>query len=83
MLLTVHGEHLFPISSGSARTEFENNGFYYSVGQGTSGLPKFYQTSFHSENYIHDRWSDFFEIEKIVPKGIANHQDLIICKNIR
>jgi SAM-dependent methyltransferase len=79
LLLTVHGEHLFPASSEPARTEFENNGFYYSVGDGTDGLPEFYQTSFHTEAYIRNRWSDFFEIERIVPKGIANHQDLIIA----
>ncbi|MGB5715274.1 MAG: class I SAM-dependent methyltransferase [Waterburya sp.] len=82
LLLTVHGEHLFPLSSGLAKTEFENNGFYYSVGDGTMGLPEFYQTSFHTETYIRSSWSNFFEIENIVPKGIANHQDLIICKNI-
>ena len=81
LLLTVHGEDLFTMNSDSAKTEFNKNGFYYSVGDGTIGLPEFYQTSFHTETYIQDHWSNFFEIEKIVRKGIANHQDLIICKN--
>lgn len=82
LLLTVHGEHLFPANSESAKAEFDNQGFYYWIEKYSNGLPEFYQTSFHTEAYIRDRWSDFFEIEKIVTKGIANHQDLIICKNI-
>ncbi|MEM9506586.1 MAG: class I SAM-dependent methyltransferase [Cyanobacteria bacterium P01_E01_bin.35] len=83
LLLTVHGEHLFPKNAESAKIEFENNGFYYWIEKYSNGLPEFYQTSFHTETYIRDRWSKFFEIEQIVPKGIANHQDLIICKNTR
>ena len=83
LLLTVHGEECLTSSSELAQTKFNKNGFYYSVGDGTSGLPEFYQTSFHTESYIRDRWSDFFEIEAIVFKGIASHQDLIICKNTK
>lgn len=82
LLLTVHGEHLFPSTLKSAKPEFEERGFYYFVENQTKGLPEFYQTSFHLESYIHDRWSDFFKIEKIIPQGIANHQDLVICKNV-
>ena len=82
MLLTVHGEHLFPSKLESAKPEFKEHGFYYFVENQTDGLPEFYQTSFHLESYIHDRWSNFFKIEKIIPRGIANHQDLVICKNV-
>ena len=81
LLLTVHGEHLFPKNAESPKTEFDNKGFYYWIEKYSNGLPEFYQTSFHTETYICDRWSNFFEIEKIVPKGIANHQDLVICRN--
>lgn len=83
LLLTVHGENLFPSKLESVKPEFEERGFYYFIENQTNGLPEFYQTSFHLESYIRDRWSAFFEIEKIIPKGIANHQDLVICKNVR
>lgn len=82
LLLTVHGKHLFPAKAELA-TEFNDRGFYYLVEGQTIGLPEFYQTSFHTETYIRDLWSEFFEIVKIVPKGIANHQDLVICRNTR
>ncbi|MEM8720124.1 MAG: class I SAM-dependent methyltransferase [Cyanobacteria bacterium P01_G01_bin.39] len=83
LLLTVHGSHLFPKNAAeSAKAEFNQQGFYYQVEKYSNGLPEFYQTSFHTEAYIRDRWSDFFKIEQIIPKGIANHQDLVICQNI-
>lgn len=82
LLLTVHGKQLFPSRIESFKSELEKKGFYYFVENQTVGLPEFYQTSFHTESYIGDRWSDFFEIEKIIPQGIANHQDLVVCKNI-
>ena len=82
LLLTVHGANLFPATIESVKSEFEQKGFYYFIENQTVGLPEFYQTSFHTESYIRDRWSSFFEIKKIIPKGIANHQDLVICKNV-
>jgi SAM-dependent methyltransferase len=81
LLLTVHGEHLFPSKIASYKSQFEDRGFYYFVENKTDGLPEFYQTSFHTESYVRNRWSNFFEIEQIIPKGIADHQDLVICKN--
>jgi hypothetical protein len=54
-------------------------GFYYSVGKGTDGLPDFYQTSFHSEDYIFNEWSRFYRIVRVIKRGIANYQDLVVC----
>ena len=58
-------------------------GFHYSSGgKGTQGLPKFYQDSFHSRQYIEKEWSRYFSIEIYKEKGIANHQDLVLCRRI-
>jgi SAM-dependent methyltransferase len=46
----------------------------------TPGLPNFYQAAFHSQRYIRKRWGQVFEIDAILPKGINNHQDLIVCR---
>ena len=80
LLLTTHGEHLLDSAPEALKKELQDKGFYYSVGDGTEGLPDFYQTTFHTESYIRTRWSKYFEIERIVKKGIAGHQDLIFCK---
>jgi SAM-dependent methyltransferase len=80
--LTVQGEWLFPAGHlpQSEVDRFSETGFYYHPGELTDGLPEFYRTTFHSENYIRTRWADFFDIENIVRRGINNHQDIVICR---
>ena len=82
LVLTIHGEELLQTTS-EEKEIFKENGFYYLVGDGTQGLPEFYQTSFHTENYIRKQWGKFFEITKIIERGIANHQDLVLCKRVK
>jgi len=57
------------------------HGFYYKGGgKGTKGLPKFYQDSFHSRAYVEREWPRYFSIDSFVEKGIAGHQDLVVCR---
>jgi trans-aconitate methyltransferase len=55
-------------------------GFAYSIGDGTAGLPDFYQTTFHSRAYVHDKWSRYFDIVEIIEKGINNQQALVVAR---
>lgn len=80
LILTTHGDELVKGASRKARKQFQEKGFCYSVGSRTQGLPDYYQTAFHSEDYIRHQWSRFFEILKIVDQGIAHHQDLVLCR---
>lgn len=80
LLLTVHGAHCFPLKSAADKAKLEQNGFYYLKENGTDGLPEFYQNCYHTEAYIRDRWSEFFEIQQIITKGVANFQDLVVCR---
>jgi SAM-dependent methyltransferase len=60
-----------------------SRGFYYSPGgKGTKGLPGFYQDAFHSHEYIAREWSRYFLIKEYKEKGIADHQDLILCRRV-
>ena len=43
LLLTTHGEELFRTTSKEKKDQLRREGFYYSVGAGTEGLPDFYQ----------------------------------------
>ena len=59
-------------------------GFYYiDGGKGTDGLPRFYRDTHHSRDYIEREWSRYFSIEIFKEKGIADHQDLIVCKRVK
>jgi SAM-dependent methyltransferase len=60
-----------------------SRGFYYSPGgKGTKGLPRFYQDAFHNRQYIEREWSRYFLIRDYKERGIAGHQDLILCERI-
>ncbi|MBT3046486.1 MAG: class I SAM-dependent methyltransferase [Candidatus Thiodiazotropha sp.] len=77
LLLTIHGEDLAP---QAIQQTLGDQGFFYSVSSGTDGLPGFYQTTFHTEQYVRRHWGSYFEIVRIVKRGILNHQDLVICR---
>jgi SAM-dependent methyltransferase len=59
-------------------------GFYYiDGGKGTDGLPRFYRDTHHSREYIEREWSRYFSIQAFKEKGIADHQDLVLCKRVK
>lgn len=62
------------------KMQFQENGFYYGLVAPTQGLPDYYHTSFHTEDYIRAHWSKYFEISKIAKRGLAKRQDLILCR---
>jgi len=80
--LTVHGSWQFPrehLPRAEVR-KFDSSGFYYYGGNQTDGLPEFYGSTYHSEQYIREHWSRFFYIELIIPRGVNNHQDIVVCR---
>ena len=82
-VLSTHSIELIPtLEKEKLQNPEKVPGFYYYVGGGTEGLPDFYQGSYHSHEYIHKRWSDYFAIRKIIPKGIAQRQDLVLCQRV-
>lgn len=83
LLLTIHGEELFDNASENHKSRLNENGFLYTVGCGTDGLPDFYQTTYHTDSYILNKWSEYFEIHKILKRSVMNHQDLVICRNMQ
>jgi ubiquinone/menaquinone biosynthesis C-methylase UbiE len=58
-------------------------GFRHPVGKGTQGLPKTYQDSYHSREYIETEWSKHVKIESFVEKAINGQQDLIVCRPLK
>lgn len=80
LLLTVHGDNIFP----EQLKKKSKNGFYYAVGQGTQGLPAFYQTSFHSDEYVRGVWGKYFEIVNIFqfPAWVGVAQRFVLCRRV-
>jgi ubiquinone/menaquinone biosynthesis C-methylase UbiE len=80
-VLSTHSTDLIP-AFVKVKLRNANPEFYYHVVGDTEGLPSFYQASYHSHEYIHKRWSEYFAVRKIIPKGIACHQELVLCQRV-
>ena len=55
-------------------------GFHYSVGEGAEGLPDFYQTSYHTREYIEREWSKYISVQSFVERGVNTEQNLVLCR---
>lgn len=58
----------------------DDSGFLYRVGEGTDGLPDFYQMTYHSIGYIRANWQKYLDVVAVLEKRVNNHQDLVICR---
>jgi len=84
LLLSIHG----PTSYGHLPPEHQeilkSKGFTYLVGQTgvlkLDGLPDFYQSAYHSAEYIKDVWGKLFEVKRHFVRGINSHQDAILLQ---
>ena len=46
----------------------------------TDMFPKYYKNTHHTQNYIQSKWSAFFTVLDYIPKGMNNHQDLVVLR---
>jgi SAM-dependent methyltransferase len=85
IILTTHGEKHYKDLTPDVVDIMNKKGFYYSdfgVNYGKSiSLPDFYQTRFHSHDYIRREWGKYFDVIDIQTLGIDNHQDTILLRN--
>ncbi len=38
------------------------------------------RTSFHSEEYIAEKWSSYFEVLAVHTRHVSNQQDAVVCR---
>jgi SAM-dependent methyltransferase len=85
LILTVHGEHLYREQPPSIQQKLQARGILFRTGMTgrlkLDGLPDFYQETFHTREYIHREWTQYFEILHYADRAIANHQDAILLRN--
>lgn len=80
VLLSVHGPKHYGMIPSGRRGEMSTRGFVYLKTGETAGLPEFYQTAFHSRDYVERVWSEYFEIVAYKPLAIGSHQDAVLCR---
>lgn len=84
LVLTTHGEKFWLDGDVNIIKVMESKGFYhfepgYNYGKSVS-LPDFYQSTYHSHNYIKKEWGKYFEVVNIKSRGIDDHQDIVILR---
>lgn len=82
VLLTIHGPSLHGGLSEPEQAQIARNGFVFRTeitGRlKPDGLPDFYQSTFHTRQYIEQRWTEHFRLIGYVERGMANYQDVVL-----
>ncbi len=82
ILLTFHGEYCWQHLEKNEIKELKEKGFLFRKPYLLKGiLPDWYQTAFHSEKYVREHYSKYFEVVDFIPRGLINHHDVGIFKN--
>ena len=58
------------------------HGFHHGGGKGAEGLPDFYQTSYHTREYIEREWAKVIVVESFVERGVNKDQNLVLCRRL-
>ena len=87
LICSVHGRPVWgqaALSSQDLRDTMAGKGFYFlrsNLGvRNLAGLPKFYQTAFHSEEYVRNHWGSYFHIIDYIDGAIGNHQTAVVLR---
>jgi SAM-dependent methyltransferase len=82
MILTTHGEKHYKELPPDKLKLMNQKGFYYNEDRNltTEGLPAFYKVAYHSPEYIEREWKKYFDVLKIMPRGLEDHQDIILLQ---
>lgn len=86
VILSVHGRLSIKSLDPSLQQQVYSQGFMYMTGAKgilkLDKLPDFYQTAFHTEEYIRRVWSEYFDVVRYKESFINGHQDAaILCKS--
>jgi SAM-dependent methyltransferase len=81
---TVHGRLAMRSCSDAELRVLAQRGIAYRVDRKgrfkLDGLPDFYQTTFHTREYVERTWTRELEIVDYVEGGLGGHQDLVVMR---
>ncbi len=84
LLATTHGQFAQSTCTDAECTQLAVKGFVFRQDHSgmlkLDGLPDFYQTAFHTVEYVSRHWGQWFEIVEHIEGGISGHQDLVVMR---
>ncbi len=84
ILLTIHNIDLLRprISKKENFSTVTKTGFVHRKGEFLQGIfPDWYQTAYHSKEYVMENYSKYFKILNYIPKGMNNFHDVVLLEN--
>lgn len=82
LLATIHGRLAMASCTHAERTVLDREGIAFRVDRKgrfkLDGLPDFYQTTFHTRDYVERHWAQFLNLQTYREGGIGNHQDVVL-----
>jgi SAM-dependent methyltransferase len=80
-LITVLGRDVWQHLPPHHVATMEQKGFLFVGLEPTSDLfPQSYQTTYHSKDYIFAHYAAYFDILDYIPRGVNNHQDVLVLR---
>jgi len=84
IILTVHGEYCINKLRSSYQSRIHSYGFMFVTGAmgrlKLDKLPDFYQTAYHTQEYIRQEWSAYFDVVRYLERGLINYQDAVLLR---
>lgn len=84
LFASTHGRHTLGSCTPEELNQLEDYGMAFRADRKgrfkLDGLPDFYQTTFHSRDYVARQWSRFFDIVDHRDGGLGGHQDLVVLR---
>jgi ubiquinone/menaquinone biosynthesis C-methylase UbiE len=82
LLLTVHGSHCWENLPREDVAKIVREGFNFTATKTMEDIfPKWYQVAYHTKEYILDRYGQYFTILDYIPRGLNDHQDMVILQS--
>jgi len=85
LLVTTHGKFALASCTDAELGEFDRRGFVHRVDRKgrfkLDGLPDFYQTTFHTREYVNRAWSRHFDVVDHIEGGLGRHQDVVLLRS--
>ncbi len=84
IILSVHGDNMITQLAKSYQDQIYSKGFLYLTGATGAlkldKLPDFYQTTYHTKEYIRREWANYCEVISHIDRGIHNHHDAVLLR---
>lgn len=84
LLVTTHGRFTLDSCTPDERAALQREGIVYRTDHKgrfkVDGLPDFYQTTFHTVDYVQRHWGRYFSIVEHIEGGLNGHQDMVVMR---